>query len=89
MLRKMIFNSTPVYGVSIPPSFDGKKFSSEQVLVIPTHDQYSLDDLLNAGIKVSPVDTAILHDNAVVEHNVAILSQAVSSSDVVDPSNNE
>lgn len=85
----MSFKSSPVYGVSVPPFFDGKKLSSEQALVIPTHDQYNLDDLLNAGIKVSPVDTAILHDNAVVEHNIAILSQAASSSDVVEPSNNE
>lgn len=85
MLRKMLFKSSPVYGVSVPPSFDGKNFSSEQVLVIPTHDQYNLDDLLHAGIKVSPVDTAILHDAVAVERNISLIN---NSSDK-QPSNNE
>ena len=89
MLRKMSFKSSPVYGVSVPPSFDGKKFSAEQNLVIPTHDQYNLDDLLNAGVKVSPVDTAILHDAGAADRNISILSQSASSSDDVKPSNND
>ena len=73
MLRKMSFKSSPVYGVSVPPSFNGRNFSSEQVLVIPTHDQYTLDDLINAGQKISPVDTAILHDAGAAERNIASL----------------
>lgn len=88
MLRKMSFKSSPVYGVSVPPSFNGKNFSSEQVVVIPTHDQYNLDDLLNAGVKVSPVDTAILHDPGAAERNISILSQNASS-DNVELTNNE
>lgn len=87
MLRKMSFNSSPVYGVSVPPSFDGKKFSSDQTLVIPTHDQYNLDDLLNAGIKVSPVDTAILHDAGAAARNIALLQSAAPNNDVVEPKN--
>lgn len=87
MLRKMSFKSSPVYGVSVPPSFDGKNFSSEQVLVIPTHDQYNLDDLLSAGVKVSPVDTAILHDPGAAERNIASLNNNPSS--VHQPSNND
>lgn len=88
MLRKMLFKSSPVYGVTVPPSFDGRNFSSEQSLVIPTHDQYNLDDLINAGVKVSPVDTAILHDTVAAERNIASLA-AAASSDNVTPSNNE
>lgn len=80
----MTFNPSPVYGVSVPPSFDGRNFFSKQSLVIPTHDEYNLDDLLSAGVKVSPVDTAILHDNAAVSNNVAALteSSAVMNDDV-------
>lgn len=89
MLRRMSFKSSPVYGVSVPSSFDGRNFSSDQVLVLPTHDQYNLDDLLNAGMKVSPVDTAILHDSGAAERNISILSQSASSSDDVKPSKNE
>lgn len=85
MLRRMSFKSSPVYGVSLPSHFDGKNFSSEQTLVIPTHDQYNLDDLLNAGIKVSPVDTAILHDAGAAERNISSLNDNTT----VEPSNNE
>lgn len=88
MLRKMIFKSTPVYGVSLPPSFDGRNFFSEQSIVIPTHDQYNLDDLLNAGIKVSPVDTAILHDAGAVERNIdSFMLSDEHNNDVVEPKN--
>lgn len=88
MLRKMLFKSSPVYGVSVPPSFDGRNFSSEQVVVIPTHDQYNLDDLINAGVKVAPVDTAILHDNDAVLHNVAALTETSTlMNDDVKPKN--
>lgn len=88
MLRKMIFKSTPVYGVSVPPSFDGRNFSSGQSLVIPTHDQYNLDDLLNAGVKVSPVDTAILHDAGAAERNIdAFMVSDAQNNDVVEPKN--
>ena len=84
----MLFKSSPVYGVSVPPSFDGRNFSSEQVVVLPTHDQYNLDDLLNAGVKVAPVDTAILHDNSAIENNIAALKESSTPmNDDVQPKN--
>lgn len=66
---------------SIEPHFDGSQFSVSDVIV-PSSSDYTIGDLISAGIKVAPVATDILHDDAAV----AALSSLDDSSSV-DTSN--
>ena len=50
------------------PYFNGAEFSVKEK-VVPTSVNYKVDDLLAIG-KVSPVDTAILHDYDAVDNLV-------------------
>lgn len=47
--------------------------------VLPSSFDYKLDDLMAAGVKVSPVATDVLHDSSAVD--------SLISSTVVSPSN--
>jgi len=49
----------------IEPHYDGSKLSVSEV-VVPSSSDYTIGDLLAAGIKVAPVSTDILHDDAAV-----------------------
>lgn len=78
MLRRMKAFSTRPYGIVIPPYFNGESFVYPGTVVIPSHCEYSINDLQSAGL-LSPVSTTILHDDAVVIANVSSLSDNNSS----------
>lgn len=50
---------------SIEPHYDGSKLSVSEVLV-PSSSDYTIGDLIAAGINVAPVSTDILHDEDAV-----------------------
>ena len=54
-------------GINLPPYFDGDKFTNKQ-LDIPSHDQYNLNDLMSAGVKLSPVSTELVHDDVAMSN---------------------
>jgi hypothetical protein len=54
-------------GIYLPCYFDGDKFTKMQ-LDIPAHDQYNLNDLMSAGVKLSPVNTEIVHDDVAMSN---------------------
>ena len=60
---------------------------------LPSSCDYSLNDLLAAGVKVAPVDPTVVHDSAVAD---AVADSVISNSasadavaDSVEPSNND
>ena len=67
---------------TIEPHYDGSKLSVSDV-VIPSSSDYTIGDLLSAGLKVSPVSTDILHDDAAVNALPTLdASSSVDSSNV-------
>ena len=54
-------------GINLPAYFDGNQFTKKQ-LDIPSHDQYNLNDLMSAGVKLSPVSTEIVHDEVAMSN---------------------
>lgn len=79
MLRFRKIKSIHYDYLPCPKFFDGNSFSSAQSVVVPTHDEYNLGDLIEAGVKVSPISTDILHDDNSV-NNIPNL--------IIDNSNN-
>lgn len=73
MLRRMKAFETRPYFLRVPPFFNGKDFAYPGNVVIPSHDEYNLQDLSSAGL-LSPVSTAILHDDSAVINNIANLN---------------
>ena len=68
---------------SIEPHFDGSKLSVSDV-VVPSSSDYTIGDLLAAGIKVAPVSTDILHDEEAVNSLPSLdSSSSVDSSNVL------
>lgn len=53
---------------------------------LPSSSDYSLSDLLAAGVKVAPVDTTIVHDN---DSTIAVASSVVNSLNVESPKESE
>ena len=51
---------------------------------LPCSSDYSLKDLLAAGVKVQPVDTTVIHDSSATS---AVADSVISHS--VEPSNND
>ena len=51
---------------------------------LPSSNEYTLGDLLASGQRVVPVETAILHDEAIASHVVSSLINSTDSSDVSD-----
>lgn len=51
----------------VEPHFDGSKFSVSDV-VVPSSSEYTIGDLISAGIKVAPVSTDIIHDDSAVSN---------------------
>lgn len=51
-----------------PKFYDGNNFSDVQSVVLPTHDEFNLGDLLEAGIKVPPVSTSVFHDESSINN---------------------
>lgn len=68
MLRKRRFISSFHPTHFLPPDFDGNGFITIKDVVLPTHSEYQLDDLLSAGVKVAPVSTSIIHDDDLVNN---------------------
>lgn len=66
MLRERPIKKHNAVGCVVPAFFNGNDFVSSQSVVIPSHDEYNLGDLIDAGIKVSPVSTDIIHDEGAV-----------------------
>ena len=67
---------------TIEPHYDGSKLSVSEV-VVPSSSDYTLGDLLSAGLKVAPVSTDILHDDAAVNSLPSLdASSSVDSSNV-------
>lgn len=58
---------------------------------LPSSSDYSLKDLLAAGVKVQPVDTTVIHDSSAtsVVADALVNQPVVSSTDNVEPSNND
>lgn len=55
---------------------------------LPSSTDYSLKDMLAAGVKVQPVDPTVIHDSSATSAVAdALVSQPVTS-DNVEPSNN-
>lgn len=70
---------------TIEPHFDGSKFSVSDVKV-PSSSDYSIGDILAAGLKVAPVSTEILHDEAAVA-SLPSLDTVSNETSNVEPSN--
>ncbi len=70
---------------TIEPHFDGSQFSVSDSKV-PSSSDYTIGDLLSAGIKVAPVSTDILHDDAAVASLPSLVDASKESSNV-EPSN--
>lgn len=87
MLRRMKAFDTRPYCIVIPPYFNGESFVYPGTVVIPSHCEYSINDLQSAGL-LSSVPTTILHDDAVVISNVSSLSDNNASPSYV-PSDND
>ena len=51
---------------------------------LPSSTDYTLADLLSSGQRVVPVETAILHDEAITSQVVNSLINSTDSSDVTD-----
>lgn len=66
MLRERPIKKHNAVGCVVPSFFNGDDFASSQSVVIPSHDEYNLGDLIDAGVKVSPVSTDIIHDEGAV-----------------------
>lgn len=77
MLRFRKFEKSVNVDRFVPPYFDGTKLCSAQTITIPPHHAYSLDDLQRAGVRVSPVDTTLFHDDSVLSD---IINNSVESS---------
>lgn len=58
---------------------------------LPSSSDYSLKDMLAAGVKVLPVDPTVIHDSSATSAVAdALVNQpATSSTDNVEPSNND
>lgn len=80
---KLVLFSMPS---SIEPHYDGSKLSVSEVIV-PSSSDYTIGDLLSAGIKISPVSTDILHDEAAVNSLPSLDSSSSVDSSNVEPSN--
>lgn len=70
---------------SIEPHYDGSKLSISDVIV-PSSSDYTIADLMAAGIKIAPVSTDILHDDSAVQSLPSLDVSSVDSSNV-EPSN--
>ena len=66
---------------TIEPHYDGSKLSVSEV-VVPSSSDYTIGDLISAGLKVAPVSTDILHDESAVN-----ALPTLDSSSSVDSSN--
>lgn len=71
---------------TIEPHFDGSKLSVSEV-VVPSSTDYTIGDLIAAGIKVAPVSTDILHDEAAVNSLPSLDVSSSADSSNVEPSN--
>lgn len=59
-------------------------------LPLPSSIDYSLKDMLAAGVKVQPVDPTVIHDSSATSVVAdALVSQSVTSPDNVEPSKND
>lgn len=57
---------------------------------LPSSTDYSLKDMLAAGVKVQPVDPTVIHDSSATSVVAdALVSQSVTSPVNVEPSNND
>lgn len=58
---------------------------------LPSSSDYSLKDLLAAGVKVQPVDTTIIHDSSATSAvaDALVNLPATTLTDDVKPSNND
>ncbi len=55
---------------------------------LPSSTDYSLKDMLAAGVKIQPVDTTIIHDSSATSVVAdAVINQASVTSDNVESSN--
>ena len=71
---------------SIEPHYDGSKMSVSEV-VVPSSSDYTIGDLISAGIKVAPVSTDILHDEDAVNSLPSLDNSSSVVSSIVEPSN--
>lgn len=70
----------------------GEEFKEVNLnMVLPSSSDYSLKDMLAAGVKVQPVDPTIIHDSSATSAVAdALVNQpATPSTDYVEPSNND
>jgi hypothetical protein len=74
MLRERPIKKHSAVGCVVPAFFNGDYFASSQSVVIPSHDEYNIGDLIEAGVKVSPVSTDIIHDDGAVNALVSEMS---------------